>query len=164
MEVLPRYRYAFYLQRSPHPSASQPPSPSGKALEVSRLQIVVEAVAAGRLMKAGFVEKVRKGKRFFYRLKTDTPIIQLVYLLKLRQTHRKINIPAKLPVMVWRGCLTSRRKIGSSLKAPDSSRSRSSSSRSRRSHRSGGPACGACRSRGPGPCSRGPWPAPWRGP
>ena len=44
------------------------------------------------------------------------------------------------------------------------SRNRSSSSRSRRSRRSGVPGCGACRSPGPGPCSRAPWPAPWHGP
>ena len=38
--------YGVLAVGSPHSSASQPPSPSGKALEVSRLQIVVEAVAA----------------------------------------------------------------------------------------------------------------------
>lgn len=47
---------------------------ASKVLEITKISTPQGAnVALGRLMKAGFVEKVRKGKRFFYRLKTDTP-------------------------------------------------------------------------------------------
>ena len=47
---------------------------TSKVLEITKISTPQGAnVALGRLMKAGFVEKVRKGKRFFYRLKTDTP-------------------------------------------------------------------------------------------
>ena len=47
---------------------------TAQVLQITRISTPQGAnIALGRLIKAGFIEKVRAGKRFFYRLKTDTP-------------------------------------------------------------------------------------------